>query len=668
MGADVRDQDWRLRSLRPSDALVLGVGAARSACNGLAELAFAAAVVGIAVGFFLLPNLTVARVLATVSALAGAHLAWKLHKTNTKAGGWCTPGLAVLLTALALCSTGPLLLLGSRGLQFTGFPDPITLASLLSLGWWELFARLPDRGKVKVSEPWWAHYRIATALVTAGVLKMVKVPGGEDQLPTINYVGRARHDDAGEWRHFRLPPGATWIDVRDRHAALASAFGVPEDLLHVEHDPEQPANVVTIVMLHKRDLSEPVPAEIPTGPTDFTQPILLGHSHLGRAVQFLTLGTHSLLVAKTRAGKTWLMRFIAMFAFLDPRCAVLIFSYKDDEEDWQPARDLVAATPEGVDGYIGPIEDEAGIDRSIALLRFIKRVGDYRSNVPKSERFPLFVVVDEWMLGVETAKGIAPKKAAEMERLALMLGASAASRNIHLCYTFQRGTTDFLDSGLKANLGQRLLGLVKSQHDIRAVFDVIPQVLPRKAGEFIVSLADSTPELIRTPKLDDRTWADVVIPLARRLRSDQVPAALLPELAEHERLPVTELYPEAEPVDSELAVHVFDVLHKAARPLQATAIYDALGEVPYRPSTSAWLGRELAQMPGVQRVTVGTTRCWELAPGARSGPQGLLARPHRDYAQEHAVPAEEATVGAVLAPTGTEGLSLHGASASRRLP
>lgn len=618
--------DWRLRPLRPSDAVVWVVGQVREMTNtGLEMLGVIGAAVLLA-WYFLLPNPMAAAVLVAGSMVAGGLLVWTTKKEG--AVGPITTRRAVALL-IAASNSGWLLLFLLPGSRW---------AAVVGLAWWEVLSRRPSAKARK--DPWWSHWRIATAFVTAGVLRMEKLGDGiPDQLPTIGFIGKRRETEYGTWQTFRLPPGSTWHHAREKHSALASAIGIPENLLHIEHDPEQPANAVTLAVLNRRELRAPV-AVLPER-TDFRQPVPLGTDRLGAEQYLKTQETHTAFVGKTRSGKTWLARYFVSWGLLDPRVPVWMVSGKDDPEDWQPMKGLCVRYE--------TVRDLQGV---LALLQEVERVGDYRGDIPKADRYPGILVVDEWYRLRNKAEVEDKELAKELVKLISTLAATLSSRNIHVVMTFQRGTVTFIDPDLRASLGQKAVGMVAKEIETRTVLDMVPLTVPKAQGEFLLTLDDSEPTLVPVPTLTDEGFVDVC-QRAAVLREDEPLAPVLPVLSAVETPePDALLIPDPEDEPDERTLEVWSLLHRHG-PLQASVLWGHMDEAS-RPTNSAQLGKVLARTEGVRERWEGSTKKWELVPrfpGTPGHPRGLRSTggfsPRQEYpeAAEH---AQEDTASAVL--------------------
>lgn len=524
------------------------------------------------------------------------------------------PSVAFALTAVTANVSWTLLLIVQA---------PMTAAVVAFVGA-ELAMRAAQTGGVEATEPWWSHNRMAYALVTAGVLKMVKGPdGAADRLPSLGFLGKRRGkpvDDAvGTWISLRLPPGSTWRHVVKRHSELASAMGVADpDLLHVEAMPGHADGVRIAVLRQRGDVADA--PELPER-TVFGDGVPLGLDRLGRRISMRVTDVHTALVAKTRAGKTWLARWFALHALLDPQAPVWMISGKDDAEDWQAMRGccvLYATTPR----------------QALELLRAVEREAERRGGIPKADRYPGLVMVDEWYRLRARARTEDPELAKELERLLPALAATIGSRNLHLAMTFQRGVVTYIDGDLRASLGQKLIGLTVLTKEIGYVLeDADVQVRPKRQGEFLLSDEDSVPTLFHGPKMDDALW-EAACARAFELRRAE-PLQLPGQRAGSDETPAetpAEVEREAEVLHLVLADPFGDAIRAqlTGGPRTGQQLHDGLPE-QLRSTTSAVTGRRIGQLPGVAKTKIGERRniaAWELtappgsAPGRATGTAG----------------------------------------------
>lgn len=596
---------WMLRPLRPSDVLVFLVGRMWEGTRDLKEFALAAAVATF-VSWLLLSWPPVTMGLVSLATLLGFVLAWKAWAGDARAG--LKVGHGLLLTAAASNAGWLTLLVAELPL----------VASAVAVVFAELFCRLCEpKGVVKVPE-WWSAEKISMALVTAGVLKLVRTPDGVEQLPPIHYpppIG-PQHKPTGTWVTFGLPAGSTWQHVVKRHPELASAMGVDPDLLHIERVPGD-GSAVRIAVLKPRG-KDPIPAVIPTGPVDWTRPIELLDT-LGRAVKLLTENVHTTFVGATGSGKTMLARWLVMWAILDPRVPLAVISGKDDEEDWQAMRPLCFR-------YVGGSKREH-VEQAIVLLGELLDLSEQRGGIAKALRIPMVVVVDEWFRLVKAARrydaAYATRLVADLEELA----ATCRSRRIHIVTTFQRGTEGYISKDLNGNLVQRCVGLTVAPSEVQYVIGRIPPRLPQDPGDFLVSYEDGEPSLTRVPYLTDEQFV-AVCELGLKLRGGIVqPEAVVPtqraaltddpSIAQSEPAPVARLHVVS---TDPFGDAVRELLRRGE--LTGTEVHDRL-PVELRRANAAMTGKAVAKVHGVVVAWKASTpggkrnlKAWGLDPAA----------------------------------------------------
>ena len=606
--------EWLLRPLRPSDGVVLAVRLLRENTHTLGEtlgwgaLAVAAFMVLIAT---YPPAVGLMIVLATLCGAVLLYKAWfGMAKVSMRA--------AVVLTAVASNVGWTLLLV--IGTKLSTF-----LAGVLALGASEVAMRLAADPKVKrADERWWSHARLSEALVLSGALKLVSLPDGEKQLPTLGFEGQPRRDDVGEWVTVKLPKGSTYAQVRKVHEQLASAMEVDPELLHLEHPRGKAPSVMTIAVLKQR--GDTVDTPVLPERTDFRLAVQLGKDRLGRLCSLATLDTHSAFIGKTRSGKTWLARLFVAYALLDPKVPVWMVSGKDDVEDWQAMRKLAV-------GY-ATVSDLRDVLR---VLREVEAFADARGGIPKALRYPAVLIVDEWYRLIGIAEQADPALARELRKLMSTLAATLASRRVHLVMTFQRGTDSFIGSDLRASLGQKAVGMTVKNSEVRIVLDDMdPQVLPREQGEFLITMDDSEPTLVQVPMLDDAAF-EAICARAQRLRAAEPLdlAALIPQQVP-QAPQVTQL--RAVPADP-----FGEAVREALRggPLSATELRAAL-PVELRPTSAAQTGVRAGAVQGVDKV-------WKA--GKVGGKQNLRAYALADLRDGVATAGEEPAVRAVSGAT-----------------
>lgn len=582
--------DWWARPLRPSD---LARGADRWLLGytggGKDHLGILAAAAAVALWLLWQPLVAVA--LTLVGTTVGlTHAARQIRVDPTRRANALAPAVITWTAGTVALAVG-----------WTW------AASLLGLLAAELLARRPDQQGASLTDRWYSHRTLQSALVTAGVL-----PAGDT--PALGYRGRMRRDDVAEWQQIDLPAPLTWQDVTTRQLKLAASLGLPVERLHVEHEAGTPATRVTLAVLHDQPRLA-LPAALPDR-TDYAGGVPLGTDRLGRTVTLTTIGTHTVMAGGTGSGKTWLARLQATHAALDPTVPLYAIIGKDDEGDWRALYPLCVRYSAGV--------SEAAVQEAIGILTELLELSESRAD--DGDHPLVHVVVDEWfMLRTQAAiYGRAQQEA--LDRQFAILLATCRSRRIHISVSVQRGTVEYLPGAQRANVLQRCVGVMGDAKEIGYVLERKPLITPSEPGEFLVSLRGAEPTLVRVPAQDDQAFR-AACARAARLRADTPPSIDGPA---------------APSAGSTLEDEVHRVLTRRGV-LPTSALWDALPE-DVRPGGANVLGRQLKTMPRVRRAYFGPDRRagWE----AVAVPRALPVAAPRD---EQPVPLADA-VNAPRAP------------------
>lgn len=622
------------RTLRPSDAVVWAFGGAKDNLRG-AELLCVLIAVPLLIWWMLFgrPYTAIAFTLCAVGM--GAWMTYVSTRKTLPLGVNKPIGLALTVTAgfipLALLVGGP-------------FPRAACLAAL---GFWEFFARVTSNKPS--STPWYAHERLANALVAAGILKMVR-DGDHEKLPTLTYPGGdGKRTKVGHSVQVSLPQATTLEKCLSRHDELAAELDLPPERLHMARRKGAAAGVITFMVLNPVS-DEPVIMEVPDTWTA-GDPIPVGHDRLGEPMFIQQTDCHSAWAAATRSGKTWAARTEVAFPIQDTQSPLWIISGKDVAEDWQPARELCVEMEHEGDYAYATIKD---LPRVLRVLEHVERVAMYRDSLPRSERKHGTLVIDEWYrikvqakaydLGVEKADRIHDKLVTKVSSLA----ASLAAYNIHIVGCFQRATDSFIGADLRANMTQKFQGIAVKNSEISLFLDEVPQVCPSTKGEFLYTWDDSPLQLFRMPMLDNEAFAEAC-ERAKAKRLDEPMPALVPGGYEPTAETRDKFYAEVPEVqDDPLTLEVWEILRTLGK-AQATTVFQRLSpEMQVVVGSREKLGGLMKNsMEGVRQCFGGEgnrTRMYQLVPhpaGEPGTPRWLMARGELEPRSEQPSSMEE---------------------------
>lgn len=472
---------------------------------------------------------------------------------------------------------------------------------------------------------WYAHDNLVADIFHPSVLG----PWREDMLPRLRFLGPPRTDENGTTVLVALP-GISWEALAAKHASLAARLGVSRRLLVVSHggrdDDGRPygENVVRLWVGTPRKASTTTSPIATATRTNWRQPVVIGRDLRGRLVRFLTVDVHSLLVAKTRAGKTWLARIVLGHAALDPSVDLWVLNGKDKRGDWRPLAPLC-------ERYVA-VDDEDSLLAAFTALDDLHDLCRSRKDAHASNLTPVVVLLEEWFSIRELARAIGSKPTkgddeteatrdttmAALDASAARLGSVASGYGVHIIALAQRGTGDYVAMGLKANLSQRLLGMVGDTREAQWTIGSVPNDLPSIAGEFLVQQDEDQPTLTQCDAMTDEQW-EALCARAYALREAE---GRLP----HQRTCASpDAVTLAEDTTPEHVVEVPQVTLQGC----ALALLDEhghlsssemLGLLPtaVAPRTREMLGRVLGSMEGVEQGYVGSKRGWRRTGGAGS--------------------------------------------------
>lgn len=499
---------------------------------------------------------------------------------------------------------------------------PVSLAATLLLGW-VVWRELPE-GEPGDDDAWHGHDNLVADIFHPSVLG----PWREDSLPRLRFLGPPRTDEHGTTVMVALP-GISWEALHAKHASLAARLGVSRRLLVVagggRDDEGRPygENVARLwVGTPRRAFTSTSPVATASR-TNWRQPVVIGRDMRGRAVRFLTVDVHSLLVAKTRAGKTWLARIVVGHAALDPSVDVWVLNGKDKRGDWRPLAPLC-------ERYVA-VDDEASLAAAFDALDDLHDLCRQRKDAHASNLTPVVVLLEEWYAIRELARAVGAKPTkgddeseptrdttmAALDASAARLGSVASGYGVHIIALAQRGTGDYVAMGLKANLSQRLLGMVGDTREAQWTIGSVPDDLPSIAGEFLVQQDEDQPTLTQCDAMDDEQWEALCVrAVALRESEGRLP---------HQRTCASPDAVQALVVDS-TPEHVVDVPPVTLQGC-ALALLDErghlsssemLGLLPaaVAPRSRELLGRRLGEMGGVEQGYVGSKRGWRRTGGA----------------------------------------------------
>lgn len=522
---------------------------------------------------------------------------------------WCRAILLPLVLGLVA-------LLGVMPRRLETWPLSVTAVVLAVLLVWRELPEGDDEG-----DEWYAHDNLVDDVFHPSVLG----PWREDSLPRLRFLGPPRTDEFGTAVMLALP-GISWEALAAKHANLAARLGVSRRLLVVSHggrdDEGRPygENVVRVwVGTPRKAVTNPSPIATASR-TNWRQPVRIGVDMRGRVVRFLTVDVHSVLVAKTRAGKTWLARIVVGHALLDPSVDLYVLNGKDKRDDWRPMAPACIR-------YVG-VDDEDSLAQAFDVLDDLHALCKARKDAAASDLTPVVVLLEEWYsirslardIGAKASKGDDEFPATRdttlqaLDSAAARLGSVASGYGVHIIGLAQRGTADYVAMGLKANMSQRLVGMVGDTREVQWTIGTVPGELPAVAGEFLAQMDEDQPTLMQGDAMDDEAWAS----LCRRAIALRRAEGRLPEqrtCANTEAL-AADTTPEhvVETPAVTLEGQVRDLLAEHGH-LSST---DLLGLLPeaVAPRTRELLGRRLGEMDGVEQGYVGSKRGWRLTGGA----------------------------------------------------
>jgi hypothetical protein len=313
---------------------------------------------------------------------------------------------------------------------------------------------------------------------------MVKIPRHPDQPGAVVEISYPRHYGASDSKVALI---GTQV-----HRVLGGEW--VEDHRHVSHK-------LRYVRAGTVFDEPPVIAPVATVKrTDWRERVVIGHDERRRPMTFATSQTHSMFVGGTGSGKTWAGRLVVAHAVLDPAVKVYCISGKDDAGDWRPMRPICERYTAGASIKILPAVE--------SLLREVEALSESRQDA--GHDVPgVVVVVDEWYRVRLAANREDKQLAKRLDSLMGELLATSRSRNVHFILCVQRGTVEYLPGDQKANILQRLVGRTASDAEVRYVLDEVPEHLPTRPGQFLVSADERSATLARIDSLDNAAWSQV---------------------------------------------------------------------------------------------------------------------------------------------------------------
>jgi len=446
-----------------------------------------------------------------------------------------------------------------------------------------LYAWLARRLPKPPPPPWHAsHQRMSTVMVQAGVYR-------SNETPTVLMIGGKQEDDLGVTRTLRLP-GVHWERARDRAGAIAAAVPAQEQLVQITHSADQDADVFTLWVGFPQP-ARPVVSELcSTRKTVFTDPVLVGTDVRGSGTYLRTVGTHTLLVAKTRAGKTWAARSLVAHALLDPTCDLYVVTGSDVAYDWRPMKSACRR-------YVA-VEPGDGVQAVLDMFAELRAIAKSRRDTPPDQLTAVFVLLEEWKAVRDEAMNAGKKVADHLDKETATLAALASKFGIHILPIAQRGDASYLPMGLKANIGQRIIGLVADPREAFYAIGAQPKVLASAVGEFVVQADEDAGRLTRWHVIDNEAWTALctrAIALRRCLAPPVVltKPVLAPPIEAHEEVPLRDL--------------IMEIL-RTHGPLPAGRILEHLPAEHQMPVQV--LGRVLAANASLRQVWQGNRQVW----------------------------------------------------------
>lgn len=468
---------------------------------------------------------------------------------------------------------------------------PFTAAAVTLTGlvmWRELPA-----GQAVPKDAWWSHDNLQQTIFHPRVVKWA-----EATPPKLQFLGPPRTDGFGTSVLVGLP-GLSWTTVAAKHAELSALLGQPRRLVTITPGGrEHGEHVVRLWVGTKAGDRQPEPSPVGTaGRTVWSGPVRVGLDMRGRVVTFATTGVHSLIVAKTRAGKTWLARIIALHALGDPGVEVWVLNGKDRRADW---RSIAPACTR----YVA-VDDSDDVPKATQFLADLRALCKARKDT--DDHGPVLVILEEWRAVRTAAAAISPAALRDLDASAASLGAVAAGYGVHIMALAQRGTADYVAMGLKANMSQRLVGMTVSAAEVEWSIGWRPDgELPSVAGEFLVQTDEDPAVLTQVDVLTDDAWeAAVARAITARRSAGPLPLAPAPAAITAPSTPL-------ERCVALITEH------------GGMSSSELLGRLPEddRPRTAEALGRALAASTDVRRGWAGNRHVWHLA-----GPVGTCGEP-----------------------------------------
>ncbi len=468
---------------------------------------------------------------------------------------------------------------------------------------------------------WWAERTLAPALVAAGI---IRTRAGEPA-PALSRRGQPVRDERGTAVTITLPPGVAAVEVEGKRVNLASALGVPARLLVVRHDPDDPANVVTLWVGFPQSAGSAASPLAAVERTSWADPVRIGCDEQGRPVTLQTAEQSSLVAGIPGAGKSSVCRIIVGHYLSDPAAQVYAL-------DGKGSLDYAAAVP-SFTRFVSGTSEEAPAEL-VAMLAEVLETVRARNNA--GEVGPGLLLLLEELQDVRAAAG--KRTTEQIDNLAGRIIRMGRAVGVHVLISTQRPSVEDVPSGVRNLITQRLCLMVRNPADAGLVLGTAPTLpLPTRRGEALLTTPAST-RAVQLDLLDAAGWSAVVSRAGAARTSITVQR-------------VGQFDP---------TVHggaQFDPFGEAVRgllrdgPLTATQMYAWL-PAELQQGSVVGLGRALAQLPDVERGWAGKSPAWRLTAPRDSADLGMphaQTGPSNPSVEQIGASAVQADIAAVLA-------------------
>ena len=461
----------------------------------------------------------------------------------------------------------------------------VTLAVLLAVGAL-VYVRCPTP-----AVEWWAERKLAPALVAAGI---IRARAGE--VPALSRRGQPVRDERGTAVTITLPPGVAAVEVEGKRVNLASALGVPARLLVVRHDPDDPANVVTLWVGFPQAAGSAVSSLATVERTSWADPVRIGCDEQGRPVTLQTLEHSTLIAGVPGAGKSSVCRVLVAHALLDPGAQVYGLDGKAGS-DWKAAVPLFTR-------WVSGAAEDAPADL-VAMLAEVLAIVRARNNADHDDHAGLLLLLEE----LQDVRAAADKRTgAQIDVTLGRIIRTGRAVGVHVLISTQRPSVEDVPSGVRNLVTQRLCLMVRNPADAGLVLGVAPTLaLPTRRGEGLLTTPAAT-RAVNLDHLDNAGWQAVVSRAGAARASITV-----------QRVGQSDAFDAA----------VRGLLEDG--PLTASALYAWLPE-GLRQGSVVGLGRAVAQLPAVERTRLGKSPAWALT-GARD--TAVRGMPHAQIGPEN---------------------------------